>query len=233
MNSSGRKRNVPCLLRLLLLVAGVCAAQGIYAQAEVSTGPTALTARIDKLFAAWDRQETPGCALAVMQDGKVIYKRGYGMANLEYGIRITPSTIFHVASISKQFTAFAIQLLAQEGKLSQDDDVRKYLPELYDFGKTITIRHLLHHTSGLRDQWDLLRLAGTRMDDVITEQDILDLVWRQKELNFTPGSEYLYCNTGYTLLGEIVKRVSGRSLRQFTQDRGLPSPRGGFGICAL
>jgi CubicO group peptidase (beta-lactamase class C family) len=127
--------------------------------------------------------------------------------------------VFHVASVSKQFTAMAIHLLAQDGKLSLDDDVRKYLPELHDFGKTITIRHLLHHTSGLRDQWDLLLLAGWRMGDVITEQDILDLVWRQQELNFAPGEEHLYSNTGYTLLGVIVKRVSGKSLREFTDER--------------
>jgi CubicO group peptidase (beta-lactamase class C family) len=113
----------------------------------------------------------------------------------------------------------AIHLLAQDRKLSLDDDVRKYLPELHDFGKTITIRHLLYHTSGLRDQWDLLRLAGWRMDDVITEQDILDIVWRQKELNFAPGEEHLYNNTGYTLLGVIVARVSGKTLREFTDER--------------
>jgi len=141
------------------------------------------------------------------------------MANLEYRIPITPATIFHVASISKQFTAFAIQLLVQERKLSLDDDVRKYLPELHDFGKTITVRHLLHHTSGLRDQWNLLTLAGWRPQDVMTEQDILDLVWRQEELNFAPGAEHLYCNTGYTLLGLIVKRIAGKSLDAFCQEK--------------
>ncbi len=206
-----------CLILLLLLAARVGAAQEIGAPSPQDS--PSLTARVDSLFAAWDKRDTPGCALAVVQDGKIIYKRGYGMANLEYGIRNTPATIFHVASVSKQFTAFAIHLLAQEGKLSLDDDARKYLPELHDFGKTITIRHLLHHTSGLRDQWDLLRLAGWRMADVITEQDILGLVWRQRELNFDPGTEYLYCNTGYTLLGQIVERVSGKSLREFTQER--------------
>jgi CubicO group peptidase (beta-lactamase class C family) len=121
--------------------------------------------------------------------------------------------------VSKQFTAFAIHLLAQEGKLSLDDDIRKYLPELHDFGKVITIRHLIHHTSGLRDQWNLLTLAGWRMDDVITEEDILELVQRQRELNFLPGDQEMYSNTGYTLLAAIVKRVSGESFRQFTSRR--------------
>jgi uncharacterized protein (TIGR03067 family) len=180
---------------------------------------TSLTARTDRLFAAWDKPGSPGGALAVVQDGKVVYRRGYGTANLEYGIPITPATIFEVASVSKQFTAFTVQLLAQEHRLSLDDDVRKYLPELHDFGKTITIRHLLHHTSGLRDQSNLLRLAGWRSEDVITEQDVFNLVWRQEELNFEPGAEYLYSNTGYTLLGLIVKRISGRSLNVFCQER--------------
>ena len=175
--------------------------------------------RVDKLFAEYSKPNSPGFALAVIRDGKIVYKKGYGMANLEYAIPIEPGTIFHIASVSKQFTAFAIYLLAADGKLSIDDDVRKYLPELHDFGKTITIRHLLHHTSGLRDQWSLLNMAGWRSGDIITEDDILSLVWRQKELNFSPGDEELYSNTGYTLLGLIVKRVSGKTLRQFCNDR--------------
>jgi CubicO group peptidase (beta-lactamase class C family) len=176
-------------------------------------------AQIDRLFAPNHRKDSPGCAIAIVQDGEIVYHKGYGRANLEYDAPITPETVFHVASVSKQFTAFAIQLLASEGKLALDDDVRKYLPELHDFGKTITIRHLLHHTSGLRDQWSLLTLAGWRMEDVITEPDILGLIWRQRALNFDPGAEHLYCNTGYTLLGLIVKRVSGKSLREFCQER--------------
>jgi len=177
------------------------------------------SARIDKLFATWDKADTPGLSLAVVRDGQVVYSRGYGMAHLEYGVGNTPSTIFHAASVSKQFTAFAIQLLVQDGKLSLDDEVRKYLPELKVEGPPITIRHLLHHTSGLRDQWSLLMLAGLRLDDVITEGDILGLLWQQKQLNFAPGEEELYSNSGYTLLGLIVKRVSGQSLDTFAQAR--------------
>ncbi len=142
------------------------------------------------------------------------------MADLDHDIPITPETVFHVASISKQFTAAAIILLAQEGKISLDDDVRKYITELPDFGVRITIRHLIHHTSGLRDQWSLLGLAGWRYSlDLITDDDVLDVMSRQKELNFTPGAEYVYCNTGFTLLAQIVKRVSGESLREFTWKR--------------
>lgn len=149
----------------------------------------------------------------------MLYSRDYGLADVEHSVAITPTTVFHVASVSKQFTAFAIYLLANDGKLSIDDDIRKYLPELHDFRKTITIRHLLNHTSGLRDQWTLLAMAGWRLTDKITEHDVLNLVWRQRELNFPPGEEQLYSNTGYTLLALIVERVSGQSLREFTQER--------------
>lgn len=132
-------------------------------------------------------------------------------------LRLRPTTPFHVASLSKQFTAAAVLLLAEQGKLSLEDDVRKYIPELPDFGVTIRIRHLLRHTSGLPEQWGLLQLAGWRYStDLITDADVMSLVTRLKDLNFPPGSEYLYSNTGFTVLGQIVKRVSGQSLRRFT-----------------
>lgn len=179
-----------------------------------------LAAKVDKVFEPMAATTSPGCALGIVRDGRLVYARGYGMANLDHDIVITPSTVFHVASISKQFTAAAIHLLARDGKLSLDDDVRKYVPELPDFGPTITIRHLLHHTSGLRDQWELLILAGWRYSlDLITDDDVLQLMARQKDLNFRPGAEHLYCNTGYTLLAIIVKRVSGQTFRQFTTER--------------
>lgn len=178
-----------------------------------------LAARLDVLFQAWDRPGSPGAVVAVIRDGQIIYSRGYGMANLEYDVPITPATIFHIASVSKHFTAFAVALLAEEGRLSLDDDVRKHLPELPDFGRKITVRHLIHHTSGLRDQWELLAMAGWRLDDVITQEHILKMVRHQQELNFEPGEEYLYSNTGYTLLAAIVERVSGQPLREFTAER--------------
>jgi CubicO group peptidase (beta-lactamase class C family) len=173
--------------------------------------------RIDQLFAPWDRPGSPGAAVAVVRDGAIVHSEGYGSANLEYDIPITPSTVFHAASVSKQFTAFAITMLAVNGMLSLDDDVRTYIPELHDFGPSITIRHLLHHTSGLRDQWSLLTLAGWRMDDVITQDQILRLIARQRYLNFEPGTEYLYSNTGFTLLAEIASRATGQSFSEWTE----------------
>ena len=206
------KRN----LRVVISIAFLWVAT--VARTQTPAAPAAdLTARVDRIFEKWNRTDSPGCALSVMKDGRIIYKHGYGMADLDHNVTITPSTVFHVASMSKQFTAASIVLLAQEGKLSLDDDVRKYIPELPDFGSLITIRNLIHHTSGLRDQWDLLELAGWRYSlDLITDEDVMSVVARQKELNFKPGEKYVYCNTGYTLLATIVKRVSGMSFREFT-----------------
>ena len=184
-----------------------------------SVKPKAVTQneQVDELFTIWDTNDTPGVAVAVVKDGAIIYKNGYGLSNLEYDIPITPSSIFHIASVSKQFTVFSILLLEKQGKLSLDDDIRKYIPEVPDFGTTITLRHLASHTSGLRDQWNLLSMAGWRMDDVITKEHVLKLVSKQKELNFNPGDEYAYCNTGFTLLAEVVSRISDMSFAEFTE----------------
>lgn len=155
----------------------------------------------------------------MIQGGRLAYEKGYGVANLEYNIPITPETIFHVASVSKQFTAMALVLLEQDGKLSLEDDVHKYLPELPDYGSKISIRNLLQHTSGIRDQWQTLSLAGWRMDDVITQQQIVRMLFRQKELNFPPGTRHLYSNGGYTLAAEIAARVAGKPFPQFCDER--------------
>jgi CubicO group peptidase (beta-lactamase class C family) len=185
--------------------------------ADAQTLPPDVIKQIDQVFEKWNKPDSPGCALGVYKDGQIVYKRGYGVADLNDDVPITPATVFHVASMSKQFTAASIVLLAQQGKLSLDDDVRKYIPELPDFGERITIRHLVHHTSGLRDQWNLLELAGWRYSlDLITDEDVMSVMTRQKDLNFKPGDKHVYCNTGYTLMGLIVKRVSGMSLREFT-----------------
>lgn len=178
-----------------------------------------LDAKVDALFAPWKGLDSPGAAVAVVKDGLVVYRKGFGSAQLEYGIPITPSTVFHVASVSKQFTAMAITMLEAEGKLSADDDIRKYLPETADFGAPVTIRHLLNHTGGLRDQWELAIMSGKRMDDVLTQDFLLDRIRRQRELNFAPGARFLYSNSGYTLLAEIVSRVSGRPFTDWTRDR--------------
>jgi len=184
---------------------------------EMDPADVLASERVDRIFAEWDREGSPGAAVAVVRGGEVVLLRGYGEANLEYGVAITPTSPFHVASVSKQFTAFAIGLLAEEGMLSLDDDVRLHLPWMPDFGHLITLRHLIHHTSGLRDQWELLATAGWRLDDVITTAQILDLVRHQESLNFPPGSEHLYSNTGYTLLAEVVEAVSGQSLAEFAE----------------
>jgi CubicO group peptidase (beta-lactamase class C family) len=158
--------------------------------------------------------------VAVYQGDRIAFRKAYGMANLDHDIPLTPSTVFHVASVSKQFTGTAILLLAQDGKLSLDDDIRKHLPELPDLGKKISIRQLANHTSGLRDQWDLLGLAGWRYSrDLITDDDVMELLVRQKDLNFPPGDRHLYSNSGFTLLAVIVSRVSGQSFREFTTER--------------
>jgi CubicO group peptidase (beta-lactamase class C family) len=185
----------------------------------IASGQNPTPAQIDAIFARFDHRDSPGCILGVSRAGKVVYEKGYGMADLERDVPITPASIFHVASISKQFTAMSILLLEQQGKLSIEDDVRKYIPELPDYGKRITLRHLLQHTSGIRDQWTLLRLAGWRDDDLITEDDVMWAVTRQRALNFDPGAEYLYSNSGFTLLAVIVKRVSGHSLRDFADEQ--------------
>jgi YD repeat-containing protein len=178
------------------------------------------SARVDQLFAEWDKPDSPGCALAVMKDGQIIYERGYGMADLDHNVKITPATVFHAGSMSKQFTAASVLMLAQEDKLSLDDPARKFVPELPDFGVPITLHHLMHHTSGLRDQWELLGLAGWRYSlDLITDADVLAVLSRQKTLNFPPGSKYLYSNTGFTLLAQVVKHISGQTFRMFTGNR--------------
>jgi CubicO group peptidase (beta-lactamase class C family) len=189
------------------------------------TGPIVLFAReddvkrLDDLFRTWSQPGTPGVAVAVIQHGKLVFEKGYGLANLEYDIPVTPQTVYHVASVSKEFTAMALVLLEQEGKLSLEDDVHKYLPELPDYGHPITLRQLLQHTSGIRDQWQTLGLAGWRLDDVITQKQILGLLFRQKELNFAPGTSHLYSNGGYTLAAEVVARVSGKPFPDFCQER--------------
>src|SRR5687768_4585293 len=199
------------------LVATVFAVVALLSSAQT---PSDRQSRVDEIFKEFAVPGSPGCTVAVYQDGRPVLSRAYGMANLDHDVALSPSSVFHVASVSKQFTAAAILLLAQDGKLTLDDDIRTHVPELPDFGKKITIRHLIHHTSGIRDQWSLLGFAGWRYSrDLITDDDVLALLSRQRELNFTPGERHLYSNSGYTLLAVIVSRVSGKSFREFTEER--------------
>lgn len=164
---------------------------------------------IDRLFIEWNRPNHPGGVVGIVQDGKLVYSKAYGLASLEYLVPNDTGTRFNIASVSKQFTALGIVRLHLEGKLSVDDDVRKYIPDLPDFGKTITLRHMLHHTSGMRSLHSMLALAGWRGNDARTNEDLLRFMLDQRDLNFVPGDEYMYCNTGYILMAILIEKISG------------------------
>jgi CubicO group peptidase (beta-lactamase class C family) len=171
--------------------------------------------RLDEVFSEWDRPGSPGCAVGVTHRGKVLFEKGYGTADLDHDVPITPSTIFDIGSVSKQFTAASLVLLAERGELSLDDDIQTFLPELPDYGEPISIRQLIHHTSGMRDYLDVMSIVGWPYEDMITDRDIVRIVAQQASLNFRPGEEYTYSNSGYMMLGVIVKRVTGSSLGEF------------------
>jgi CubicO group peptidase (beta-lactamase class C family) len=169
---------------------------------------------VDEVFAEYGKN-SPGCAVGVFEGGRITYERGYGMASLEHDVPITPETVFYVGSVSKQFTAFAAALAMQKGRLSPDDSIRQWLPEMPAYADEITVRQLLHHTSGLRDYNTLLSIAGRRGDEAYDNPTVLRMTARQKGLNFPPGSEYLYSNTGYTLLATIVERATKTPFASF------------------
>jgi CubicO group peptidase (beta-lactamase class C family) len=201
-------RTLPALA-LLLLVAPSLAGQTSAAE----------RARIDAVFKAYDKPHVPGCALGVMQHGRLAYGRGYGWADLERNIPITTATLFDVGSTSKQFAAASISLLVQEHKLAYTDDIRKYIPEMPDYGAPITIDNLMRHTSGLRDYTGLLTLAGHTLEEATTDSQALASIVRQRHLNFPTGSKYEYSNTGYFLLSVIIQRVTGTPLADFARTR--------------
>lgn len=174
----------------------------------------------DKVFAPWNSTHSPGCAVGIAQGGKPRLVRGYGMADLANGIAITPSTVLESGSVAKQFTATAVLLLMQDGRLALEDDARKYIPELPVYSRPITIRHLLTHTSGLREWSNLMAWQGwPRGTRVHTQSDVLDVITRQKSLNYPVGDFYSYTNSGFLLLRTIVERVSGKDFATFTQER--------------
>lgn len=175
-------------------------------------------AEVDKLFAEWDKPDSPGCAVGIIQDGELIYANGYGMANLDYNIPMTPQSVIYIASTSKQFTAACIGLLIHRGELSYEDDIRQYFPEIPDYGVTVKVKNLIHHTSGIRDYLGLMALAGLSYEDYFNNESALEWIVKQKALNFTPGKEFTYSNSGYVLLAELVKRVSGKTLREFSDE---------------
>lgn len=193
--------------------------------ASLVAGPIAaqqrdLSAITDSVFARWNSTHSPGCAVGIARDGRPLLTRGYGMANLETGTPITGETIFESGSVAKQFTATAVVLLAMDGKLSLSDPVRKYFPELPEYDRPITIRHLLTHTSGLREWSSLVSAAGwPRGQRAHTQADLLDAVFRQKALNYPVGDHYSYTNSGYAIAKTLVERVSGKSFQDFSQER--------------
>src|SRR5580765_408296 len=187
------------------IAAAVILGFAIQAVAVISTNAQEKQGKaVDEIFADLAKEGSPGCALAVARAGKIIYEKGYGLANIEQNVDISPQTVFDIGSTSKQFTAASILLLEKQGKLSVNDDIRKYLPEIPDYGHKITILHLLNHTSGLRDYLTLFELAGVHVDGVTTDDDALAIIAHQKALNFEPGSEWLYSNSGFFLLSVIV-----------------------------
>lgn len=179
-----------------------------------------VTPKIDVIFADYAKPDSPGCAVAVSKKGEILFERAYGMANLEYDIPLKPDSIFEAGSVTKQFTAAAVMLLEQDGKLSLDDKVVKYIPELDASAKDITIRQMLTHTSGLRDWGSIVSLAGWRRGSrLFTMPHVLEVISKQRELNFAPGTQWSYTNSGYNLAAIVVERVSGKSFPEFTRER--------------
>lgn len=187
--------------------------------AALAQGPALDTAKIDEVFVRFAGNDSPGCAAGVYRNGQTVFARGYGMADLERGVPITPATLFDLGSTSKQFTAAATALLVADGRIGFDDDVRRYVPELPAYEAPITVDQLVRHTSGLRDYIGILNLGGRRTDDASDDQDALDAIVRQRALNFAPGTRWDYSNSGFFLLSVIVKRVTGRTLAEFAAER--------------
>ena len=194
---------------------GVVVAAFVAASAAARQDAPPWAAQVDRVFETWNRADSPGCALGVFRDGHLAYARGYGIADVEQNVRIAPDTVFYVGSLSKQFTAMAAALAIEQGRLSAEDPVRRYLPELPAYADAIRVRHLIHHTSGLRDYNTLLSIAGRRGDEAYDNRTVLRMTARQRDLNFRPGTEYLYSNTGYTLLATVVERAVGTRFAEY------------------
>lgn len=174
--------------------------------------------RVRQLFASFDKHSSPGCSVGVIRDGSFLYKNSFGYASLELAVPLTPESIFYMGSVSKQFTAASVVLAAEQGYLSLDDDVRKYIPELPEYGRPVTLRHMLHQTSGFRDLFDLIALSGRDPAQIVSPSDIFKLITRQKGLNNVPGEEWIYSNSNYFLLAEVIQRATKKSLARFAAE---------------
>lgn len=212
-----RFRSLPPVL-LSILLAGASASTNRPTTTPAAAVEQALEARIDELFAPWNKPDTPGGAVCVVKDGRILFQKGYGLAHLEWGIPNRPDTVFCIGSVSKQFTAYCIALLEIRGKIRGDDDYRTYIPEMPDYGTKITVADLVHHTSGIRDDQMLFYLGDWERGELHTNREVIDqILRRQKGLLFEPGTSFDYSSANYTLLAEIVRRVSGQSLREFAR----------------
>jgi CubicO group peptidase (beta-lactamase class C family) len=208
----------PFLLMLALAASASAQSTGV-TNAPANTPPADAAERVKEIFAAYDHANAPGCVVGVSLGGAEVFRGAWGMADLEHNVALTPDSVLEAGSISKQFTAAAVLLLAEQGKLSLSDPVRKYIPELPDYGTPITIEQMLHHTSGLRDWGSVVEVAGwPRTTREYSNAWVVDIASRQKVLNYNPGDDWSYTNTGYNLLAVVVQRVSGKSLAQFTHD---------------
>ncbi|OJJ21877.1 hypothetical protein BKI52_13490 [marine bacterium AO1-C] len=186
----------------------------VYTFGQISTKEKAA---VDQIFAQWNKPGVPGCGLGIIKNGKLVYARGYGMANLEYALPNTPTSVFRIGSTSKQFTAACIVLLAKQGKLKLTNTLNQFFPAFPAYAKKITVQHLLNHTSGIRDYLLLASLKGLESDSYYTDEDLMQWLVNQKELNFAPGDDYLYSNSGYWLLGQIVGKVAGMNMADFAK----------------
>jgi len=207
------------LIRTLITLIGCLAALSFTPRLAAQSADNLLEPKVDALFARWNKPDTPGVVCAVMQDGKVVYAKGFGMADLEHNEPLSPDSVFYIASTSKQFTAATVALLVLDGKISLDADIQVYLPEFRNLESKVTVTQLVHHTSGIRDYFSLLALTGWRDTDYFDNDMVVKLLARQRGLNFPPGTEFLYSNSNYVLLAEIVKRATGRSLRVVAEER--------------
>jgi CubicO group peptidase (beta-lactamase class C family) len=186
---------------------------------SLSSQSPGLSNKIDSLISINVTNSTPGCVVGIVKDGKILYKQCYGMANLDYRIPVTDSTVFNLASVSKQFTAFLVLLIEREGILSLDDEIQKYIPELKNYGHPITIRHLIHHTSGIPSTDNLRMFAGLSLEMPWDKEDEFEMIQSYQKLNFKPNDEHLYSNSGYFLLTRIIEKVEGKSFSQSIRER--------------
>lgn len=173
---------------------------------------------IDSLFSEWNKKDVPGAALGIISDGELVYSNGYGIADLEHDVEITPSSVFYIGSVSKQFVTFSILLLQEQGKLNLDDSIQKHLPDFPEYEAPLTIRHFIHHTSGVRDYLTLMNLKERDYLDNTEADEVYELIKRQKELNFSPGEKQLYSNSCYFMLAMIIEKAAGQSLRTFAHE---------------